>query len=148
MITYEELNLQNHKITELTNILEHLLSNRFLCDADTTHELIFRYMDLVKNHLQVTEANMYTVLLSKGDQQAQNAANNFMSGSKEINRVYKNYLKVWFKKGTCELVIKDFEQFQTDTSELFDMVLDRIQSETELLYPMVRKLTGDASAVC
>lgn len=147
MITYEKLNLQNHKITELTNILKLLLRDRILCDADTTHELVLRYMDLVQMHIHDTEADVYTVLLSKGDQQARNAANSFMSGSKEIKRIYKSYLKRWCKKDTCALVIKDFDRFQSDTDELFEKVLDRIQAETEQLYPLVRKVTGDESVV-
>lgn len=147
MITYEDLNLQNHKITELTNILNLLLVDRVICDAETTHELFFRYVELVRTHLQVTENNVYSTLLSSGDQQARNAANSFMSGSKEIKRVYNNYLKRWCKKNTCELVIKDYERFLVDTNELFEMVLDRIQAETEQLYPMVRQITGDVSAV-
>jgi len=147
MITYEELNVQNHKITELTNILEILLADRIICDAETTHELVMRYVDLVNAHLHSTENNIYRVLLSQGDQQARNAANSFMSGSKEIKRIYKNYLKHWCKKDTCELVIKDYDRFQADTHELFEKILDRIQAETEQLYPLVRKVTGDASAV-
>lgn len=147
MITYEDLNLQNHKITELTNILNLLLVDRVICDAETTHELFFRYVELVRTHLQVTETNIYSILLSSGDQSAHNAANSFMSGSKEIKRVYNNYLKRWCKKHTCELVIRDYEKFLEDTNELFEMVLDRIQAETEQLYPMVRNITGDVSAV-
>lgn len=147
MITYEELNTQNHKITELTNILELLLADRIICDAETTHELFFRYVELVKSHLQATETSVYTVLLTKGDQSAKNSANSFMSGSKEIKRIYNNYLKRWCKKNTCELIIKDYDKFQEDTEELFDTVLDRIQAETEQLYPLVREITGDMNAV-
>lgn len=147
MLTYEELHLQNHKITELTNILDILLRDRIICDAETTHELFFRYVELVKNHLQVTETNIYSILLSRGNQQARNAAGSFMSGSKEIKRVYNDYLKTWCKQKSCELVIKDFEKFQADTQELFEMVLDRIQAETENLYPLVREVTGDAVRV-
>lgn len=147
MITYEELHLQNHKITELTNILELLLVDRIICDAETTHELFSRYAELVREHLQVTENNIYSVLLSSGDQKAHNAANSFMSGSKEIKRLYNHYMKRWCKKGTCELVIDDYHQFLDDTDELFEQVLDRIQAETEQLYPLVREVTGDMSAV-
>lgn len=146
MITFEELNLQNHKITELSNILELLLADRNICDASTTHELFFRYIELVRQHLQVTENNIYSVLLSKGDQNARNTANGFMSGSKEIKRVYGKYQKRWCKKDSV-LVITDYPRFMADTEELFEMVLDRIQTETEQLYPLVRQVTGNMSAV-
>lgn len=147
MITYDELYSQNHKITELTNILSLLLLDRVICDAQTTHELLFRYEQLIKTHLQVTENNIYSVLLASGDQKARNLASSFMSGSKEVKRVYKNYVKRWCKSNSSELVIKDYEQFVQDTNELFEVVLDRIQAETEQLYPLVRKVTGDVHAV-
>jgi hypothetical protein len=34
-----------------------------------------------------------------------------------------------------------------DTHEMFAMVLDRIQDETEHLYPAVQRVTGDQRAV-
>lgn len=147
MVSYEELHQQNHKITELTNILQHLLGDRSLCDSDVTCELFFDYVDAVKEHMAVTDSGMYSKLLGSGDQKLNNIANRFMGGSREINRIFSGYLKRWCKIKNKELVIKEYDAFMKDTQEMFDIVLDRIQAETEHLYPAVRKLTGDSRDV-
>lgn len=147
MVTYDELHHQNHKITELTNILQHLLGDRSLCDSDVTCNLFFEYVDAVKGHLAVTDSAMYSKLLGSNDQKMSNIANRFMGGSREINRIFSSYLKKWCKLRSKQLVIREYDAFMKDTQEMFDMVLDRIQSETEHLYPAVRRVTGDARDV-
>jgi len=143
MISYDELHEQNHKITELTNILQHLLGDRSLCDSEVTCNLFFDYVSAVKDHMAVTDSGMYSKLLGSGDQKLNNIANRFMGGSREINRIFAAYLKRWCKLRSKQLVIKEYDAFMKDTQEMFDLVLDRIQSETEHLYPAVRQVTGD-----
>ena len=147
MVSYESLHKQNHKITELTNILQHLLGDRMLCDSEVTANLFFEYVNAVKDHMAVTDNAMYSKLLGSGDQKMSNLANRFLGGSREINRIFSAYLKRWCKIKSKELVISEYDAFMQDTQEMFDMVLDRIQNETEHLYPAVRKLTGDAREV-
>jgi succinate dehydrogenase flavin-adding protein (antitoxin of CptAB toxin-antitoxin module) len=147
MVSYEELHQQNHKITELTNILQHLLGDRLLCDSEVTCDLFFEYVSAVKEHMAVTDSGMYSKLLGSGDQKLNNIANRFMGGSREINRIFSAYLKRWCKIKNKELVIKEYDAFMQDTQEMFEIVLDRIQNETEHLYPAVRKLTGDSRDV-
>jgi len=143
MVSYQELHQQNHKITELTNILQHLLGDRSLCDSEVTCDLFFDYVTAVKEHMAVTDSAMYSRLLGSGDQKLNNIANRFMGGSREINRIFSAYLKRWCKIKNKELVIKEYDAFMEDTQEMFGIVLDRIQSETEHLYPAVRRLSGD-----
>ena len=143
MVSYEELHQQNHKITELTNILQHLLGDRLLCDSEVTCDLFFEYVNAVKEHMAVTDSGMYSKLLGSGDQKLNNIANRFMGGSREINRIFSAYLKRWCKIKSKQLVIKEYDAFMQDTQEMFEIVLDRIQSETEHLYPAVRRLGGD-----
>lgn len=147
MVTYEELHQQNHKITELTNILQHLLGDRSLCDSAVTCNLFFDYVNSVKEHLAVTDSEIYSKLLGAGDQRLSNVANRFMGGSREINRIFSAYLKRWCKLRAKQLVIKEYDAFMQDTQEMFAMVLDRIQAETEHLYPAVRQATGDSREV-
>ena len=147
MVSYQELHQQNHKITELTNILQHLLGDRSLCDSDVTCSLFFDYVNSVRDHLAVTDSAMYSKLLGAGDQKMSNVANRFMGGSREINRIFSAYLKRWCKVKSKTLVIREYDAFMRDTEEMFDMVLDRIQNETEHLYPAVQQVTGDQQAV-
>lgn len=147
MLTYEELHEQNHKITELSNILTLLLQDRLLCDSEVTCNLFFDYVDRVKDHLDTTDNNLYSCLLASGEQRDRNTAKRFMGGSKEIKRIFASYLKKWCKLRERSLAIKQYDQFISETNEMFQMVLDRIQDETEHLYPTVRSVTGDQQHV-
>ena len=150
MVKYQELHQQNHKITELTNILQHLLGDRSLCDSEITCGLFFDYVEAVATVLgeaDGADSGMYSKLLGAGDQKLSNIANRFMGGSREINRIFSAYLKRWCKLKKKQLVIDEYDEFFKDTQEMFDMVLDRIQNETEFLYPAVRKATGESLEV-
>jgi hypothetical protein len=141
MITYAELHEQNHRITELTNVLNYLFKDRAMCDTGSCCELFYRYVDLVKNHIQMVDKDMYSDLLKSPDDKINNVARNFMSGSVEIKRILKDFTKRWCPtKRKDTLRINEHAQFMKDTEELFEIVLQRILDETEHLYPLVRSL--------
>ena len=143
MLTFDELHAQNDRITELSNVLTKLLEDRFLCDSSITAELFFRYVDSVKQHLELTDKKLYTQLLTSSDSHVTNTANRFMGGSKEIKRVFSNFVKKWCRLQKHELTVTDFEAFAKEANEMFGIVLDRIQDETEHLYPLLRQVRGD-----
>ncbi len=147
MITYEELHKQNHEITEISNVFLYLIEQRSMCDTSITCDLFFDYVEKVKNHLEVQDNNMYTILLTKGDAPAKNVAENFMSGSKEIKRIFKAYLKKWSSMKEHNLIISNYDDFKKETREMFDLVLNRIQDETEHLFPTVKTVSGDMKKV-
>ncbi|MEZ5452231.1 MAG: hypothetical protein R3E93_05325 [Thiothrix sp.] len=136
MISFNELNAQNDKITELSNVLSYLIDDRAVCDTSVTCELFFDYADRVRMHLDVEERELYQALLSHKDNKVCNTARMFLSGSGEIKRVFSQYLKRWCKNK--ELRIKDHAQFVKETREMFELVLRRIEDEVERLYPTVR----------
>jgi len=141
MITYEELNEQNHRITELSNVLHYLFNDRSMCDTGSCCELFYHYVDLVKKHIDLVDKGMYSDLLNSPDKKINNVARNFMSGSVEVKKILKTFSKHWCpssNKGS--LKIKDHVEFLKDTDELFEMVLQRILDETEHLYPLVRSI--------
>lgn len=140
MITYNELNEQIHRITELSNVLRYLFADRSMCDTGSCCELFYRYIDLVQKHIELVDKNMYRDLLTSPDEKINNVAKNFMSGSVEIKRILKDFTKTWCDK-TKSLHINDHTRFLKDTDELFELVLQRILKETEQLYPLVRSLT-------
>ncbi len=142
MITYDELNLQNHKITELSNVLAILIKDRLICDSDTCCKLFFNYMDKVNEHMHDVEANLYADLLKHSSSEINNTAKNFMSGSQEIKRIMNSYAKKWCNKKSHELSIGgQHEKFMRETDEMFEMVLTRIQDEIENLYPAIRAVS-------
>ena len=143
MISYEDLYAQNHKITELSNVLSVLLKDRLLCDSATCTSLFYNYMDLVEGHIKNVDSNLYVDLLRDQSSDANNIATNFMSGSQEIKRIMNSYARKWCDKRHHELTIgAQHEKFIEATDEMFEMVLNRIQDEMEHLYPMVRKINA------
>lgn len=141
LITYDKLNEQNHRITELSNVLSYLLKDRSMCDTKSCCDIVYNYISLVQEHIDMVDKNMYSGLLSNSDDKLKNVAKNFMSGSVEIKKILKGFSKRWCgAKNKVELKIKDHEKFQEETSALFKLVLQRIQDETEHLYPLVRSL--------
>ena len=141
MITYKELNEQNHRITELSNVLSYLFKDRSMCDSESCCELFNNYVTLVNEHIDLVDKNMYSDLLGSSDEKVKNVAKNFMSGSVEIKKILRDFTKQWCPvKNKNELKIKDHGTFLSDIEELFDIVLKRILDETEHLYPLVRSM--------
>jgi transcription termination factor NusB len=139
MITYEELNAQNHKITELSNVISILIKDRLICDSETCCKLFYNYIDRVNEHMRDVDTNLYADLLKHSSSDINNIAKNFMSGSSEIKRIMNTYAKKWCSKNHQELSVgKNHEKFLKETDEMFEMVLNRIQDETEYLYPTIR----------
>ena len=144
MITYNDLHTQNHNITELSNVLLHLFNDRSMCDTGTCCELFHRYTDKVKEHLDLVDKNLYSKLLTHDDHEKQKMAKNFMSGSLEIRRIMADYTKTWCpRKHGGSLAIADHEIFIKDSVKMFELILERIQNETEKLYPLVRELNSN-----
>ncbi len=133
----QRLHAEIHKITELSNILTNLLSERSLCDSEVTCELFFRYVDAVQAHLKHTDADLYAELLDHSDAHKNKIANLFISGSKEIKRIFGSYTKKWCNLSKQELKIRKYDQFYAETTEMFEMILSRLQDETERLYPLI-----------
>jgi len=141
MITYEELNEQNHRITELSNVLSYLFKDRSMCDTGSCCDLFYHYVDLVKKHIDLVDKDMYSDMLASPDKKINNVARNFMSGSLEVKRILKDFSRHWCpSRKNDALKIKDHEKFLKDTDALFEIVLQRILDETEHLYPLVRSL--------
>jgi hypothetical protein len=141
MITYEELNEQNHRITELSNVLSYLFKDRAMCDTGSCCDLFSHYVDLVKKHIDLVDKDMYSDMLASPDKKINNVARNFMSGSLEVKRILKDFSRHWCpSRKNDALKIKDHEKFLKDTDALFEIVLQRILDETEHLYPLVRSL--------
>jgi len=141
MITYDELNQQNHRITELSNVLSYLFQDRSMCDTGSCCDLFYHYVDLVKKHIDLVDKNMYSEMLNSPDKKINAVARNFMSGSVEVKKILKAFSKHWCPtRNKSSLTIKDHDKFLKETDELFGIVLQRILDETEHLYPLVRSL--------
>jgi hypothetical protein len=94
----------------------------------------------VREHIELVDRDLCGRLISYPDQSVKNTANRFLSGSTEIKRIFNKYLKDWCSEPHRRLQIRDYDEFLNETEQMFALVLDRIQRETEHLYPLIRKL--------
>ena len=147
MISYEELHSQNHKITKLSNLLSHILAERSLCDNGECCQIFTNYMSQVNEHMEAVDRNLYSELLLSEDTKLNNTAKSFMEGSMGIKRIMKRYVSRWCTKTGKRFAFgkqgQNYDKFLEDSEAMFSIILDRIQKETELLYPLVRRLQDE-----
>jgi hypothetical protein len=143
MITFEQLHKENHKITELSNVFLYLIKERSMCDTDIACGVFFDFVSKVRDHMELVDKHLYTKLLNSPDETVRQKADRFMSGSHEIKRLFKGYLSKWSTQTGSKLHVRNHKKFVQESQEIIDIVLDRIQRETEHLYPLVRRVTGD-----
>jgi hypothetical protein len=140
MTAFSKLHAQNHKITELSNVFLYLVQSREMCDTETACDVFFEYTGKVKEHIELVDRELCGKLISYPDQTVKNTADRFLSGSTEIKRIFNKYLKDWCNESSRRLMIRNHPEFLAETEQMFRLVLDRIQRETEHLYPLIRKL--------
>ena len=141
MISVSQLNEQNSQIKELSSVLRYLIENKEMCNAKATCDLFMQYAEEVVDHLYLEEKEVYRHLLNHSDPKVKNTTKDFFSGSIEIKRVFNEYLGRWCKHKT--LRVTKHEEFVEDSHEVFDLVLNRIDAETNVLYPMVNKVFSE-----
>lgn len=146
MVSFSDLHAQNHKITELSNVFLYLIRERPMCDTECARNLFFEYVKRVREHVELVDAQLCVRLIKSQDRDMKNLADRFLSGSMEIKRIFAAYLKDWCNERKGELKIADHDAFVADTNQMFSLVLDRIERETEHLYPVVRRLDQAAAA--
>ncbi len=107
---------------------------------------IFTLMGLLDDGRPLNQGKsqkLYTQLLTSGDNHVTTVANRFMGGSKEIKRIFADFVKKWCNMKKQQLLVTDYDEFARITEDMFDMVLDRIQDEVEHLYPLLREVRED-----
>jgi len=141
MLSFDKLHTQNHQIAELAKVLSFLFEDRAMCDTEVVCELFERYQTTFDEHVTMNRS-VYTTLLSSANADASSVANRFIEGEKEIKRIFHNYKNKWCKAG---LMINNHQEFRSESEVIYRLVQDRIQAESEQLYPLARKLSKVAA---
>ena len=98
-----------------------------------------------KNVLALTTPAKDIRFVTHKDIDVKNTATKYLSGSAEIKRVFKEYLKKWCRNNKFR--IKNHQQFISDTEDMFEMVHDRIIDELEHFYPLVRNVSNSQAVI-
>ena len=147
MTDFSRCHEQIHTITELSNVFLYLIRERSMCDTECARTLFFEYVSRVREHMEIVDAQYCGRLIQSQNRAMTNTADRFLSGSMEIKRIFAAYIKDWSDERKRQLKIADHDAFVKDTNQVFGLVLDRIQRETEHLYPLIRSLDEGRAAV-
>ena len=109
---------------------------------DWYSRLFFDYCKRLPVHLEQVDRLVKKYLFADSDQRNVNLARKLVADSRLLRSNYDKYLKHWTESGGQRFHIADHEAFLCETRELFELVLERIQRETEYLYPLLRKVEG------
>ncbi len=144
MTNITQLNQQNKKIKELSNVLNYLIKDKEMCNSEVTCDLFLTYVENVTDHLYLEEREVYRHLLNHNDLKVRNLTSDFFSGSIEIKKIFNEYLGRWCKNKKLRIV--RHEEFLQDSEEIFHLVEKRINAETDILYPMIMNTLGEELA--
>ncbi len=140
MIDFTTLHEQNHRITETSNVLMYLVRERALCDTATTRKVFQEALSMIDVHLRRVDRLVKKHLLAHDDPRDQNLGHKLSAESALLRHNFAVYGVDWTERQRPHMHIKDHQKFIDDTDELFNLMLDRIQRETELVYPLLKRL--------
>jgi hemerythrin-like domain-containing protein len=122
-------------IDDLQSILtpEHL---KVRPNAKTAHELLCDLGDKVKHHLAEEDRSIYPSLLIHDDPKVKSIAWGFISGEKPLRKTFDDYHRKWLKHTDYKFP----EEFLDETREVFEMLVQRIEREEQVLFPKLLEI--------
>lgn len=105
-------------------------------NARTAYELLCELGTTVKDHLGDEDRSIYPSLLIHDDPRVKSLAWGFISGEKPLRQTFDNYHKKWLKN--CDFNFT--EDFVNESQDIFKMVAERIERETQVLFPKLLEI--------
>ena len=105
-------------------------------NAKTAYQLLCDLSDKVKEHLSEEDRGLYPSLLIHEDPKVKSIAWGFISGEKPLRKSFDDYHKKWLKN--CDFNFT--EEFLQETSDVFEMLSDRIEREEQVLIPKLLEI--------
>jgi len=134
MIPLETLKQQHEEICELMHILSLLVTDERARKSRIVENLFAELAKKVSEHLVLEDDTLYKDLLVHKDPSVQRTARNFLSGSRELKRIFTEYLKYVCRPSSKQ---NDCEAFVKETGEVFKLLQERIRMEESKFYPIV-----------
>ena len=105
-------------------------------NAKTAYQLLCDLSDKVKEHLSEEDRGLYPSLLIHEDPKVKSIAWGFISGEKPLRKSFDDYHKKWLKN--CDFNFT--QEFLQETSDVFEMLSDRIEREEQVLIPKLLEI--------
>lgn len=135
MIPVEEFQKENDKIIELCEVLKILVQNEDLRSNGVVCELLDGFMSRVGKHMAHEDRSIYGDLLAQHTPEAKRLASHFLGNTQELKRICKSYKKDWCQSSQSE---SDHDQYVKDSMDIFRLVCDRIDFETNKIFPIFK----------
>lgn len=134
MVNVEELKKENQEINDVISVLSDLIPNPDLRENPVFCELLKRFSDKVNMHLAHEGRAVYSELLTHGDSEGKEVAAKFMNNTSQLKKFLTDYSRHWCHKPANS---GDHEDFVGQTKEIFHLVNERINLETNRLFPIL-----------
>lgn len=135
MIPLEEFEKENKEITDLCEVLSKLVQDHALRSNLVVCELFDRFMSRVNEHIAHEDRVIYGDLLAKHTPEADKLASHFLGNTQELKRICNSYKKDWCRAPHAE---EDHDQYIKDSMDIFKLVCDRIEFETNKIFPIFK----------
>ena len=136
MAIIEEFEKENQDIINLRQVLGVLVEKPNLHDNPILCELLARFSEKLKMHLAHEDRSAYSGLLKHPDQAVNAVARRFIDNTHELNRILGKYTKRRCKAGAD---LSDHEAFTAESKEVFQLVDERLELESQRLFPLLEK---------
>ena len=105
-------------------------------NAKTAYQMMCELAEKVRVLLADEDKGLYPVLLIHEDPKVKSIAWGFISGEKPLRKTFNDYYKKWLKNCNFNFT----EQFITETNEVFEMLLLRVEREERILFPKLQEI--------
>ena len=136
MLPLETLQQQHEQLKELTQVLLVMCKNEGLRHTAIYSELCERLELQVKAHLALEDSTVYPELLQHAEGDLKTTANNLLSGSNHLKKLFTEYLnkqKKYQRRGDLDPAVE--EQAAKDSQEMLRLLLERMILEEQRFFP-------------
>ncbi len=136
MVNVAEFSKENQELTDLCSVLDILVANAAMRENPVFCELLSRFSDKIRAHLDHEDRAMYAELLSHHDKSINEVASKFIDNTHLLRTILSDYVKRWCHTTRGNNDQAGHEVFMHETREIFHLVEDRINLENTKLFPV------------
>ncbi len=136
MVNVAEFSRENQELTDLCAVLDVLVVNADMRGNPVFCELLSRFSEKIRAHLDHEDRAMYAELLSHEDKSVNEVANRFINNTHQLRTILSSYIKRWCHVPRGGDDMTGHEEFMQETHEIFDLVRHRIDLEKNKLFPV------------
>ncbi len=135
MVNVAEFSKENQVLSNLIEVLDVLVANSDMRGNPVFCELLSKFSENIRDHLDHEDRAMYAELLSHKEKSINEVAGKFIDNTHQLRIILSSYVKRWCH-ATRGGDTTGHEEFLKETREIFRLVNDRIDLEKSKLFPL------------